>query len=176
MRLIFDDVALADLEDIFHWIAKDNPKAVKAVVERIFASVEYLASFPQMGRAGRDEGSFEWVVPRLPYIVVYEIHSERDEVIVVAVMHGAMDRGDGDNLYPAWSEAKCGDESHHNDDPRIALRFIRTTRARRGRLLTYIALVAPQMSGVCRAYPLDARLTLPLGTQGNASIHASAVL
>lgn len=52
MRLIFDDVALADLEDIFHWIAKDNPKAVKAVVERMFASVEHLASFPQMGRRG----------------------------------------------------------------------------------------------------------------------------
>jgi toxin ParE1/3/4 len=45
-----------------------------------------------MGHAGRDEGTFEWVVPRLPYIVVYEIHPERDEIIVAAVVHGAQER------------------------------------------------------------------------------------
>lgn len=28
-------------------------------------------SFPRMGHDGRDPGTFEWVVPRLPYIVVY---------------------------------------------------------------------------------------------------------
>ena len=92
MKLVFDDLALADLEDIYNWIAKDNPKAAFAVVERLFESVEHLATFPHMGHAGRDEGTFEWVVPRLPYIVVYEIHRERDEMIVVAVVHGAQDR------------------------------------------------------------------------------------
>jgi plasmid stabilization system protein ParE len=25
MKLLFDDLALADFEGIFHWIAKDNP-------------------------------------------------------------------------------------------------------------------------------------------------------
>lgn len=92
MRLVFDDLALADLEGIYGWIAKDNQAAAKAVVERIFASIEHLASFPQMGHAGRDEGSYEWVVPRLPYIVVYEINREQDEVIVVAIFHGAQER------------------------------------------------------------------------------------
>ena len=92
MKLVFDDLALADLEGIYNWIAKDNPTAALAVVERLFDSVEHLASFPQMGHAGRDEGTFEWVVPRLPYIVIYEIHADRDEVIVVAVVHGAQER------------------------------------------------------------------------------------
>jgi plasmid stabilization system protein ParE len=79
MKLVFDDRALSDLEGIFDWIAKDNPIAAKAVVERIFTSVEHLANFPQMGHVGRDEGSREWVVPRLPYIVVYEVHPDRNE-------------------------------------------------------------------------------------------------
>jgi len=68
MRLVFDDLALADLEGIYHWIAQDSPQAAKAVVERIFASLELLTSFPFMGRPGREEGTREWVVPRLPYV------------------------------------------------------------------------------------------------------------
>jgi toxin ParE1/3/4 len=41
MRLVFDDLALADLEGIYHWIAQDSPQAAKAVVERIFASLGF---------------------------------------------------------------------------------------------------------------------------------------
>lgn len=52
MKLTFDDRALGDLEGIYHWIAQDSPKSAKAVVDRIFASTELLASFPYMGRAG----------------------------------------------------------------------------------------------------------------------------
>lgn len=92
MKLVFDDLALADLEGIYNWIAKDNVAAALTVVERLFESAEHLATFPRMGHVGRDEGTFEWVVPRLPYIVVYEIHREREEIIVVGVVHGAQDR------------------------------------------------------------------------------------
>jgi toxin ParE1/3/4 len=92
VKLVFDEKALVDLEGIYNWIAKDNAAAASAVVERVFASVEHLATFPHMGHAGRDERTKEWVVPRLPYIVVYEIHAASDEVIVVAVVHGAKDR------------------------------------------------------------------------------------
>lgn len=92
MKLVFDEKALVDLEGIYNWIAKDNPVVAKAVVERVFASTEHLAAFPQMGHAGRDPGTFEWVVPRLPYIAVYEIDAQRESVIVIAVVHGAQDR------------------------------------------------------------------------------------
>jgi plasmid stabilization system protein ParE len=35
VKLVFNDLALADLEGIYDWIAKDNPTAAKAVVERL---------------------------------------------------------------------------------------------------------------------------------------------
>ena len=57
MKLVFDEQALVDLEDIYNWIAKDSPTAALAVVERLFASAEHLASFPHMGHAGRDVGT-----------------------------------------------------------------------------------------------------------------------
>jgi toxin ParE1/3/4 len=72
MELVFDDRAVADLEDIFNWITLDSPAAAKIVTRRLFSSIELLISFPFMGHAGRHPGAFEWVVPRLPYVVVYE--------------------------------------------------------------------------------------------------------
>jgi toxin ParE1/3/4 len=92
MKLVFDDQALADLENIFGWIAKDSPAAAKIVVDRLFSSAELLISFPFMGHVGQDPETFEWAVPRLPYIVVYEVDRAKERVIVTAVLHGAQDR------------------------------------------------------------------------------------
>lgn len=36
MKLVFDDRALADLENIFGWIAQDSPATAKKVVDRLF--------------------------------------------------------------------------------------------------------------------------------------------
>ncbi len=96
MKLVWDERALSDLEGIYNWIVQDNPAAAKAVVDRVFESVDHLATFPRMGHVGRDEGTLEWVVPRLPYIVVYELDEARDEVMVIAVFHGAQSR-EGEN-------------------------------------------------------------------------------
>jgi toxin ParE1/3/4 len=96
MKLVFDDQALADLEDIFNWIAEDRPATAKTVVERLFSSTELLISFPFMGHVGRDPGTFEWPVPRLPYVVVYEVDQAQDRVVVTAVFHGAQNR-EGDD-------------------------------------------------------------------------------
>jgi len=96
MRLVFDDQALADIEGIFEWIAWDSPVTAKIVVDRLFSSIELLTSFPLMGHTGDDPGTFEWVVPRLPYIVTYEVDQEQECVIVTAVFHGAQHRGRGE--------------------------------------------------------------------------------
>ncbi len=94
MKLVFDDQAIADLEGIYLWIAQDSPVAAKTVVERPFSSIELLVSFPRIGHAGRISGTFEWVVPRLPYVVVYEIDEPGERVIVNSVFHGAQSRED----------------------------------------------------------------------------------
>jgi toxin ParE1/3/4 len=92
MRLVFDDQAVADIENIYHWISQDTAPTAKAVIERLFRSIEPLISFPLIGHVGRDPETFEWVVPRLPYIVVYEVDQAAGTVIVTAVFHGAQDR------------------------------------------------------------------------------------
>jgi plasmid stabilization system protein ParE len=41
---------------------------------------------------GRAQGTYEWVVVGLPYIIVYEVDQAADEVAIIAVFHGARDR------------------------------------------------------------------------------------
>ena len=57
MKLVFDDRALRDLEQIHDWIAKDCPLNARRVADRLFASAERLISFPYMGRSGQDPGN-----------------------------------------------------------------------------------------------------------------------
>ena len=38
MKLTFDDQALADLENIYRWIAQDCPASAKMVIDRLFSS------------------------------------------------------------------------------------------------------------------------------------------
>ena len=92
MKLIFDDQAAADLEGIFNWILQDSPAAARKVTSRLLNSIGRLTSFPFMGHVGNDPGTFEWVVPRLPYVVVYEVDVLNERVVVTAVFHGAQAR------------------------------------------------------------------------------------
>lgn len=92
MNVIIREAAYADLDRIYAWIAKDRPSAAGSVVNRILESAERIGHFPYMGHTGQAPGTYEWVVPGLPYIVVYELHSEHDEIAIVAVFHGAQDR------------------------------------------------------------------------------------
>jgi toxin ParE1/3/4 len=95
MKLVFDARALADLEGIFDWISLDSPATAKTVLDRLFSSIELLITFPFMGHAVGDTGALEWVVPRLPYIVAYQVDPTNDRIVVTAVFHAARDR-DGD--------------------------------------------------------------------------------
>jgi plasmid stabilization system protein ParE len=95
MKVVVRESAAIDLEDIFAWISKHNPRAAADMVERIRLRINRLA-FPglsHIGRPGLVEGTRELVEP--PYIVVYMVDEAAHEVAVLAVMRGARDREGG---------------------------------------------------------------------------------
>jgi toxin ParE1/3/4 len=92
MRVIIREAAYNDLDRIHSWIANDRPRSADAVIDRILQSAGRLELFPYMGHIGIAQGTYEWVVPASPYILVYEVHAADDLVIVTAVFHGAQDR------------------------------------------------------------------------------------
>jgi toxin ParE1/3/4 len=92
MRVTFEPAASDELNRISEWIVKDNPRAAVEMVTRIEAKVMRLAApeLTHVGRPGLVPGTrelLEW-----PYIIVYRVDPQRDEVVVVSVVHGAQDR------------------------------------------------------------------------------------
>lgn len=92
MKITFDPAAVADLDDIFAWIANDNPSAARAMIARIEARVGLLATpgLEHMGRPGLDLGTRELI--EYPYIIVYEVFEAQNEIVVWSVVHGARNR------------------------------------------------------------------------------------
>jgi toxin ParE1/3/4 len=81
-----------DIETIYQYIEKRNPRAATEVVARIRYAADRLGLMPYMGHLGRSHGTYEWVVVGLPYVIVYEINEAAGEVAIIAVFHGAQDR------------------------------------------------------------------------------------
>ena len=92
MKLIIHAKAADDLAAIFTWIANDNVRAAKETIRRIRTRVGYLTApgLANIGRPGLDPGTRELV--EYPYIIVYEVHQRRGQIVVLAIFHGARDR------------------------------------------------------------------------------------
>ena len=85
MKLIIRQRADDDLDDIFAWILKDNPRAAAEMVRRIRERVGRLVTpgLAHMGRPGLVAGTRELVVPGTPYVIPYRLRGDRLEVIAV---------------------------------------------------------------------------------------------
>ena len=88
MKLRYERGALADLDEIFPYIARDNREAAARLVARIEQAAARIAETPYMGEATRKS-----LFRRFPignYLIVYEVG--QDEVIIHYVRHGARRR------------------------------------------------------------------------------------
>ena len=93
MKLRYLARAQDHLENIFTYIEQGDRAAAERVIARIRSSAEGLTTFPYMGRAGTVSGTFEYVVPGSPYIIVYRVDlGDDDEVVILGVFHGAQQR------------------------------------------------------------------------------------
>ena len=82
--------ATEDLDDIWWFIAKDNPEAADRVEQEILTACEGLARWPLQGHVRPDLTKRPvrfWTVPRYSnYIIVYR--PETQPLQIVRVLHG----------------------------------------------------------------------------------------
>jgi addiction module RelE/StbE family toxin len=88
VRIEWSSAAIADLQAITEWIEQDRGiETANRIARRIYEAVQSLRTMPYRGRYGRIENTRELVLPRRPYLVVYQISEER--LVVLNVLHGA---------------------------------------------------------------------------------------
>jgi toxin ParE1/3/4 len=87
VKLVWSPTARRDLGDIRRYIARSNPTAAGRTVQRILRAVDNLAIFPELGHAGRRQGSRELIIPSTPFIVIYAVKDQAVEI--ESVIHTA---------------------------------------------------------------------------------------
>jgi plasmid stabilization system protein ParE len=90
MRLRWTPAAADDLESISDYLALHLPSFAQSTILEIYQIILTLRSAPYRGRPGREEGTREQVLPRLPYIVVYRVKD--NDVEILHIYHGAQHR------------------------------------------------------------------------------------
>jgi toxin ParE1/3/4 len=88
MKLRYERGAVADLDEIFSYIATDNPRAASRLVARVEEVAARIASFPHIGQETRNPRFRRFPVGK--YLIVYEVG--KDEVVIHYVRHGARRR------------------------------------------------------------------------------------
>jgi toxin ParE1/3/4 len=89
----FTPQAVADLFDIWSFIADDNPAAADRVEEAVFHACDFLADSPFAGRIRKDLTPLAlrfWVVqPYSHYLIVYD--SEKKPLQIIRILHTSRD-------------------------------------------------------------------------------------
>jgi addiction module RelE/StbE family toxin len=87
MKIVWSEPARQDLRDIFTYIAEDNPKAARTLLNEIKELAVLLQDNPLLGRLGRIEDTRELVLTGTSFILPYRV---KDLLIqILAVLHGA---------------------------------------------------------------------------------------
>jgi len=87
MTIRWSTEASVDFAGIVEYIRAQNPSAADRVARTIYDSIASLANFPQQGRPGKVEGTREFVLTPLPFIVIYRL--TQNMVEIVRVLHGS---------------------------------------------------------------------------------------
>ncbi len=87
MKLVWTEPARQDLREIFTYITEENPNAARRLLAEIKERAVLLQDNPQLGRAGRVDGTRELVVAGTQYILPYRLKEQ--QIQILAVFHGA---------------------------------------------------------------------------------------
>ena len=87
MRVRWLATALRNLEDEAEYVARENPAAARALVQRISHAVDLLRENPALGRPGRLHGTRELVVSGTPHVIPYRVRPRLNRVEILRVFH-----------------------------------------------------------------------------------------
>ena len=90
MRVEGSANAVADLQQLSSYIEEvTSLRTANRFTRTIYEAAQSLKNLPNRGRPGRIQDTRELVVSNLPYIVMYQVLSDR--VLILNIVHGAQE-------------------------------------------------------------------------------------
>jgi toxin ParE1/3/4 len=90
MRLRFTPHASRQLRAISAYLRDRSPSAGRKTSRRIQQAARSLVRFPNIGHKGALAGTYEIVLPDIPYVIVYRLERpDLDTLSILGVYHGA---------------------------------------------------------------------------------------
>ena len=89
-EITWTDEAKCWLEDIFEYIAADNPRAAGRTVQGIFDRAQVLATFPEIGYRYTASSRHVRILLYGHYRIAYLIKDDQN-VDILGVFHGSLD-------------------------------------------------------------------------------------
>jgi toxin ParE1/3/4 len=80
------------LEDIFEYIANDNPQAAARTIQAIYERAQDLLAFPQMGYRYAASSRHVRILLHQEYRIAYLLKDDGN-IDILGVFHGALDIG-----------------------------------------------------------------------------------
>ena len=86
MKAVWTRAAIRDLTHMREYIARENPDVAREIALKIVNATERIIQFPEVGRAGRVNGTRELVVSGTQYLIVYRL--KKNAIHFLRVLHG----------------------------------------------------------------------------------------
>jgi toxin ParE1/3/4 len=86
----FSDQAIQDLEEIFEYLSRSNPKAASQIFDKIRSKCKLVASFPNMGKSYELAKNLRGFVVD-DYIIFYYPQEEEMEINITRTVSGYRD-------------------------------------------------------------------------------------
>lgn len=88
--ILLSQEAASDIERVREFLDINNPEAAKRALHVIFAALEKLQDFPDLGRPTEDADIRQIVIRfgAAGYIARYTVLPERGDVLVLRIWHG----------------------------------------------------------------------------------------
>ncbi|TXN75836.1 type II toxin-antitoxin system RelE/ParE family toxin [Methylobacterium sp. WL18] len=91
MKLVYARRAVQRLTEIADYVRERNPGTADKIEGAIRETAELLRRHPYVGRGVRP-GVRVFAVPRLPYLIYYQVDERREIVTIITLRDAAQDR------------------------------------------------------------------------------------
>ena len=81
--------ALNDRRRQISYVFQQNPQAAIRLEMLVRSPADILSAYSRAGRSGRKDGARELVVPGSPYLTIYRIDENAQEIQILRLLHGA---------------------------------------------------------------------------------------